>query len=49
LPESNDTFSEKRRTAIKNIRFNNQKDLVLKTMMNGLEFLPRASWLHSSE
>ncbi len=33
LPESNDSFSEKRRTAIKNIRFNNQKDLVLRTMM----------------
>ena len=41
LPESNDSFSEKRRTAIKNIRFNNQKDLVLKTMMERLEFLER--------
>ena len=39
LPESNDSFSEKRRAAIKNMRFNNQKDLVLKTMMERLEFL----------
>ncbi len=29
LPESNDSFSEKRREAIKEIRFDNQKDLVL--------------------
>ena len=39
MPESNDSFSEKRRTAIRNIRFNNQKDLVLRTMMDRLEFL----------
>ena len=39
MPESNDSFSEKRRTAIKNIRFNNQKDLALKTMMERVEFL----------
>ena len=39
MSESNDSFSEKRRAAIKNIRFNNQKDLVLKTMMDRLEFL----------
>ena len=41
LPESNDTFSEKRREAIKEIRFDNQKDLVLKTMIDRLEFLER--------
>jgi transposase len=41
LPESNDTFSEKRRAAIKNIRFNNQKGLVPKTMTYRLEFLER--------
>ncbi len=39
LPEYNDSFSKKRRAAIKNIRFNSQKDLVLKTMMERLEFL----------
>ena len=39
LLESNDSFSEKRRTAIKNIKFNNRKGLVLKTMMERLEFL----------
>ena len=39
LPESSDSFYEKRMEAIKNIRFNNQKDLVLKTMMDRLEFL----------
>ncbi len=41
LPESNDSFSEKRREAIKEIRFDNQKDLVLKTMIDRLEFLER--------
>ena len=39
MPESSDSFYEKRMEAIKNIRFNNQKDLVLKTMMDRLEFL----------
>ena len=41
LPESNDTFLEKRREAIKEIKFDNQKDLVLKTMIDRLEFLER--------
>ena len=41
LPESNDSFSEKRREAIKEIRFENQKDLVLRTMMDRLEFLEK--------
>ena len=41
MPESNDSFSEKRREAIKEIRFDNQKDLVLKTMIDRLEFLER--------
>ena len=41
LPESNDSFSEKRREAIKEIRFDDQKDFVLKTMIDRLEFLER--------
>ena len=41
LPESNDSFSERRRKAIKEIRFSNQKDLVLKTMLDRLEFFER--------
>ena len=38
LPEANDNFSEKRRKAMKQIRFGNQKDLILSTMMGRLEF-----------
>ena len=38
LPESVDNFSRKRRYAMKAIRFGNQKDLVLKTMLDRLAF-----------
>lgn len=38
LPESVDNFSRKRRDAMKAIRFGNQKDLVLKTMLDRLAF-----------
>ncbi len=38
LPESYDNFSEKRRDAILAISFNNEKDIVLKTMLDRLEF-----------
>ena len=41
LPESNDNFSVKRRKAMKEIRFNNQKDLVLTTMLDRLEFFEK--------
>ena len=41
LPKSNDNFSVKRRKAMKEIRFNNQKDLVLTTMMDRLEFFEK--------
>ena len=41
LPESNDSFSERRRKAIKEIKFSNQKDLVLKTVLDRLEFFER--------
>ncbi|MGP6240366.1 transposase [Cuniculiplasma sp. SKW4] len=41
MPESNDSFSEKGITALKNIRFNNRKDLVLNTIMDMLEFPER--------
>ena len=34
LPETEDNFSKRRRIAIKAIRFGNQKDLVLRTMMD---------------
>ena len=39
LPESNDNFSEKRRKAMEGITFNNDRDVVLKTMLNRLQFL----------
>ena len=41
LPKSDDNFSVKRRKAMKEIRFNNQKDLVLTTMMDRLEFFEK--------
>ena len=41
LPKSNDNFSVKGRKAMKEIRFNNQKDLVLKTLIERLEFFEK--------
>ena len=41
LPKTEDNFSVKRRKAMKEIRFNNQKDLVLKTMIDRLEFFEK--------
>jgi transposase len=41
LPKSDDNFSVKRRNAMKEIRFNNRKDLVLTTMMDRLEFFEK--------
>ena len=38
LPETNDNFSVKKRKAMKEIEFGNQKDLVLRTMIERLEF-----------
>jgi transposase len=39
LPKTGDSFSLKRRQAIRSLRFNDNRDLVLDTMMNRLEFL----------
>ena len=39
LPESSENFSDKRRKAMESIRFNNDKDVVFKTMLNRLKFL----------
>ncbi len=41
LPETKDNFSAKRRKAMREIRFGNQTDLVLKTMLNRLEFFEK--------
>ncbi len=41
LPESTDNFSLKRRKAMREIRFGNPKDLVLRTMIDRLEFLEK--------
>jgi len=41
LPKSSDNFSIKRRQAIHSLRFNDDRDLVLGTMMDRLEFLER--------
>jgi transposase len=39
LPESSENFSDKRRKAMESIKFNNDKDVVFKTMLNRLKFL----------
>jgi transposase len=41
LPKATDSFSLKRRLAIRSLRFNDDRDLVLGTMMDRLEFLER--------
>ena len=38
MPKSSDNFSEKRRKAMHEIRFGNQKDIIFKIMMDKLEF-----------
>ena len=39
LPEGSENFSDKRRKTMESIRFDNDKDVVLKTMLNRLTFL----------
>ena len=41
LPESSDSFSVARREAMASLKFDDQRDLVMKTMMDRLEFLER--------
>ena len=41
LPETDNNFSVKRRKVMKEIRFNNQKDLIMKTMIDRLEFFEK--------
>jgi len=41
LPRTRDTFSAKRRQAIHSLRFNDDRDLILGTMMDRLEFLEK--------
>ena len=41
LPKTGDNFSIKRREAIRSLRFNDERDLVLGTMLDRLEFLER--------
>jgi transposase len=41
LPKTGDNFSIKRRRAIRSLRFNDERDLVLGTMMDRLDFLER--------
>jgi transposase len=41
LPKSRDSFSAKRRLAIHSLKFNDNRDLVLGTMMDRLEFLEK--------
>jgi transposase len=43
LPETYDNFSASRREAMLTIKFNDERDLVLKTMMDRLEFLEKQS------
>ena len=39
LPESSENFSDKRRKAMESIKFNNDKDVVFKAMLNRPKFL----------
>jgi transposase len=41
LPETIDNFSVKKRKAMREIKFGNQKDLILKTMLDRLEFFEK--------
>ena len=41
LPRTGDSFSVRRRQAIRGLRFNDNRDLILGTMMDRLEFLER--------
>ena len=41
LPKNRDTFSIKRRQAIQSLRFNDDRDLIMATMMNRLRFLEK--------
>ncbi|MCL4480804.1 MAG: hypothetical protein M1113_04895 [Candidatus Thermoplasmatota archaeon] len=41
LPKTNDNFSAKRRKVMNEIGFNDQKDLVLRTMFERLEFFDK--------
>lgn len=41
LPSTSDNFSDKRRAAIFSLKFNDDRDLVLQTMMNRLDFLEK--------
>ena len=41
LPKTGDNFSIKRRESIRSLRFNDERDLVLGTMLDRLEFLER--------
>ena len=49
LPKASDNFSEKRRDAMKAIRFDNPKDLVLHTMIERLEFFEKQCVLIEKE
>ena len=41
LPKTDDNFSAKRRKTMNEIGFNNQKDLVLRKMIDGLDFFEK--------
>ena len=43
LPETSENFSARRRKAMREIRFNNQKDVVLTAMIDKLEFFEKQS------
>ncbi len=49
LPDTNDNFSMKRRNAMKEITWGNQKDLVLKVMLDHLEFIEKQTTLLDTE
>ena len=48
LPKTNDNFSKKRRDAMNAVRFGNQKDIVLSSMINRLSFYEQQAFTTSS-
>lgn len=49
LPKTNDNFSKKRRTAMNRISFGNQKDLVLRAMLDRLSFYEQQAFTMEME
>ena len=49
MPKTNDNFSKKRRVAMNTIKFGNQKDHVLRTMLEQLSFYEQQAFTLDQE